>query len=125
MTVVAAGWQRLEGLAIFAAAVGVFARLDGSWILFAVLFLAPDISFAAYLAGPRLGALGYNLLHNLFGPLLVVGAGLLSSTPILTSIGLIWLAHVGLDRALGYGLKAPEAFGITHLGLVGRARRQA
>jgi hypothetical protein len=30
------------------------------------------------------------------------------------------LAHVGMDRAVGYGLKYPTAFGRTHLGVVGR-----
>jgi hypothetical protein len=99
MKVVAATWQRVEALALFGAALAAYAHMDASWILFAVLFLAPDVSFAAYLAGPSLGALGYNLAHSL-----------------------IWLAHIGLDRALGYGLKSPEAFGVTHLGLIGRAR---
>jgi hypothetical protein len=30
-------------------------------------------------------------------------------------LGLIWLAHVGADRLLGYGLKYPTGFRDTHL----------
>ncbi|WP_287106138.1 DUF4260 domain-containing protein [Brevundimonas sp.] len=122
MKVVAATWQRVEALALFGAALAAYAHMDASWILFAVLFLAPDVSFAADLAGPSLGALGYNLAHSLIGPLVLGAVGLAASIPSATSVALIWLAHIGLDRALGYGLKSPEAFGVTHLGLIGRAR---
>src|SRR5581483_12330765 len=51
---------RLEGLALFAAMIALYVLWGGKWWLFAVLFLAPDLSFAAYLAGPRFGALVYN-----------------------------------------------------------------
>ena len=30
-------------------------------------------------------------------------------------VALIWLAHIGMDRLLGYGLKYPSAFKDTHL----------
>ncbi|WP_165906492.1 MULTISPECIES: DUF4260 domain-containing protein [Brevundimonas] len=125
MTVVAPTWQRLEGLALLVLAALAYGRFGQGWALFAVLFLAPDLSFAGYLAGPRVGAWAYNLAHSLIGPLLLAGAGLLTAAPLATALSLIWLAHVGFDRALGYGLKSPEAFGLTHLGLVGPAKRAA
>jgi len=31
------------------------------------------------------------------------------------AISLIWIAHIGIDRVLGYGLKYPTAFKDTHL----------
>lgn len=123
MTVVASGWQRLEGLALLAIAAFAYARFGQGWGLFAILFLAPDLSFAGYLAGPRIGALTYNLAHSLIGPLLLTGAGLLADQSLILALSLIWLAHIGFDRALGYGLKSPEDFGVTHLGLIGKARR--
>lgn len=123
MTVVASGWQRLEGLALLAIAAFAYARFGQGWGLFAILFLAPDLSFAGYLAGPRIGALTYNLAHSLIGPLLLAGAGLLADQSLILALALIWLAHIGFDRALGYGLKSPEDFGVTHLGLIGKARR--
>ena len=116
-------WQRLEGLALLAVSVLAYARFGEGWLLFAVLFLTPDLSFFGYLAGPRLGAWAYNLAHSLIGPLLLAAAGGLTGAGLPIALALIWLAHVGLDRALGYGLKSPESFGITHLGLIGAARR--
>src|SRR5687767_15891522 len=95
-------WLRLEGLAVLALAVLVYQRGGHSWLLFAVLFLAPDLSFAAYLAGPRSGALGYNLAHSYVGPVLAAVLALLTGRPPV--VACIWAAHIGFDRALGYGL---------------------
>ena len=107
-------WLRLEGLAVLALAVLVYQRGGHSWLLFAVLFLAPDLSFAAYLTGPRGGALGYNLAHSYVGPGLAAVAALLTGRPPV--VACIWAAHIGFDRALGYGLKYPTGFADTHLG---------
>ena len=112
-------WLRLEGLATFALAIFLYARGGHSWALLAVLFLAPDLSFVAYLAGPRVGAWGYNVAHSYVLPLLAVAASLAMGRPPM--LALIWLAHIGFDRALGYGLKYPSAFQHTHLGRIGRA----
>lgn len=38
------------------------------------------------------------------------------------ALGLVWLAHIGLDRLLGYGLKYRDHFQHTHLGRLGRSR---
>jgi hypothetical protein len=43
--------------------------------------------------------------------------------PIAGSVALIWLAHIGFDRALGYGLKYKAGFGFTHLGRIGPAAK--
>jgi hypothetical protein len=111
------GWLRLEGVAAFLAATYLYANTSGSWLLFAMLFFVPDISFAAYFAGSRIGAAIYNAAHSYVGPLTLAGA-LFSSGTELTA-ALIWGAHVGFDRALGYGLKYPTAFRDTHLGQIG------
>lgn len=123
MTVVAPLWQRLEGLVLLAVSVLAYARFGQGWLLFAVLFLTPDLSFFGYLAGPRPGAWIYNLAHSLIGPLLLAATGGLTGNHQATAFALIWLAHVGFDRALGYGLKSPDGFNITHLGPIGAARR--
>ncbi|MBR9990052.1 MAG: DUF4260 domain-containing protein [Gemmatimonadetes bacterium] len=112
-------WLRLEGLAVFVLAVVLYHSAAHPWSLFAILFLVPDVSFAAYLAGPRVGATVYNLLHSYAGP---VGLGIaLVLTGNAVAVPLIWSAHIGFDRALGYGLKYPSAFNHTHLGAIGRA----
>jgi uncharacterized protein DUF4260 len=114
---------RLEGAALFLAAALFFRRLDGSWLLFFVLFLAPDLSFLGYLVSPRVGATAYNAAHTTLGPLALFALGLFLSAPFVEILAMIWLAHVGLDRALGYGLKYATAFNDTHLGRIGAAPR--
>jgi hypothetical protein len=106
---------RLEGLAIGVGAVVLYADGDHSWWLFALLILAPDVSFLAYAAGPRVGAAAYNLLHNLVLPIALGTAGVLADSEGAIAVSLIWLAHIGVDRLLGYGLKYPTAFKDTHL----------
>ena len=111
---------RGEGLALFIAATAAYARLHLGWGEFALLFLAPDLSFVAYLAGPRWGAAVYNLAHSTIAPLAFLGAGLaLGASPFL-GIGLIALAHIGFDRAAGFGLKYSSSFHDAHLGALGR-----
>jgi hypothetical protein len=112
-------WLRLEGAAVLALAVYVHARGGHSWMLFAALFLAPDLSFLAYLAGPRIGAIGYNAAHSYVGPALAAALALATGRPPVVAV--LWAAHVGFDRALGYGLKYGTAFSDTHLGRIGRA----
>lgn len=111
-------WLRLEGLVVLLVASWLFARGGHSWVLFAVLFLVPDISFAGYLGGPRVGAVVYNLMHSYVGPLLLAAAFVGTGRPPV--LALVWLAHIGFDRMLGYGLKYPTAFADTHLGTIGR-----
>ena len=117
------GLLRLEGLALFAGAIALYAASDHSWLLFAALLLVPDVSFAAYLAGPRVGAFCYNLVHTTIGPIALWVAGAIVASPVSFAVALIWLAHIGIDRALGYGLKYEAGFGFTHLGRVGPAAR--
>jgi uncharacterized protein DUF4260 len=113
---------RLEGLALFTAMLVVYALWGGSWWIFAVLFLLPDLSFAAYLAGPGTGALVYNAAHSTLLPVALMALGLALSEPLIRSIAVIWLAHIGMDRAVGYGLKYQIGFGFTHLGRLGKTR---
>jgi hypothetical protein len=114
---------RLDGLAVGIGAIAAFALSGGNWWLFAALILAPDLAFLALPLGPRRAATIYDVAHSYTWPIILVGAGLLGPVSWLVSIGLIWAAHIGIDRALGYGLKYPESIETTHLGLIGRARK--
>jgi hypothetical protein len=111
---------RLEGLTLLAGMTLLYGLWGGPWWLYAVLFLAPDLSFLAYLAGPKIGARVYNVAHSYVIPMLILTAGFGFAPPLLLSVALIWLAHIGFDRALGYGLKYQAGFGFTHLGRIGR-----
>ena len=83
-----------------------------------MLFFAPDVSFAAFAFGPRVGAVVYDLLHTEVFALVLGTVGVLADSNLTTRLALIWLAHIGMDRLLGYGLKYPTAFKDTHLGRV-------
>jgi hypothetical protein len=111
---------RFEGAALLIGAAFFYWRFDGSLLWFAVLFFAPDLSFLAYLVSPRVGAVAYNALHATLGPVALLALADLTSASRVEAIALIWLAHVGFDRALGYGLKYATAFSDTHLGRIGR-----
>ena len=114
---------RLEGLTLFAGMTLLYAVWGGSWWVYALLFLAPDLSFAGYLAGPRAGAIIYNAAHSYMAPMTLMVTGFAVTSPLVLSIAMIWLAHIGFDRALGYGLKYATGFGFTHLGRIGPAAK--
>ncbi len=106
---------RIEGLALLAASVAAYWAMDGGWGTFALFFLAPDLAFFGYLAGARVGAAAYNLTHTSTFPLLLIVAAVAGPSRVPALAGLIWLAHIGFDRVLGFGLKYPTGFKDTHL----------
>jgi hypothetical protein len=106
---------RAEGLVLFAAALALYLREDYSILLLVVLFLAPDLSFVGLAGGPRVGAITYDAAHTYVGPILLASASLIGEWMPGVELGLIWMAHIGIDRALGYGLRYPDAFRDTHL----------
>jgi len=115
---------RLEGLTLFAGMVLLYDVWGGSWWVFVLLFFVPDLSFIAYLSDPRTGAVVYNAAHSYMAPVALLTTGFAIGEPLVLSIAMIWLAHIGIDRALGYGLKYEAGFGFTHLGRIGRAKDQ-
>jgi Domain of unknown function (DUF4260) len=109
---------RLEGLALGTAATVVYFHQGYGWILFVALILAPDLSFVAYAFGPKVGAVVYDLLHTEVLPLALGTAGVVGGGKLATELALIWLAHIGVDRLVGYGLKYPTSFEETHFSRV-------
>jgi hypothetical protein len=105
----------LEGLVLFAAALALYIDADFSVLALVLLFLAPDLSMLAYLAGPRVGAACYDAVHTTALPLALGAIGVLAGGDAAVQVALIWLAHIGIDRMLGYGLKYPTGFKDTHL----------
>lgn len=106
-------------VAIFFVSIGKF---DWWWLI--ILFIAFDISMIGYLAGNTMGAFTYNLGHSIIGPTLLAAAYILTSNQIILFITLLWLFHIFVDRALGYGLKHSKGFGHTHLGKIGKAKKK-
>ncbi len=115
--------QRLEGGFLLALAIYGFSQSGWAWWWFALLLLVPDLSMVGYLANPKVGAVTYNVAHTLILPGFILGWYLLGGPLAALALGSIWLAHIGFDRLLGYGLKHADAFTSTHLGEIGRGRR--
>ncbi|MGH2380582.1 MAG: DUF4260 family protein [Candidatus Limnocylindria bacterium] len=111
---------RVEAVALFVTGVLLFLQFNGNALWLLPLLLAPDLSMIGYVGGPRLGAITYNLAHNLVTALVILAVGWFAAIAPLALIGAVLLAHVGMDRSLGYGLKLPTDFKDTHLGRIGR-----
>lgn len=106
---------RIEGVAMLAGSVLLYWTNGGSWWLFGLLLLVPDVSMVGYLVGPRVGAALYNAFHSYPLPAAMGIVGLLAGMPLIVSVALVWFAHIGMDRLMGYGLKYPTDFKDTHL----------
>lgn len=116
---------RVEGLAVLVAACVAYSKLGGSWGWFAALFLVPDLAMLGYLIDSRVGATSYNAAHSTLGGLALAALGVMLGSHAMLLGASVWIAHVGFDRALGYGLKYASAFGDTHLGQIARKKSAA
>ena len=108
-------FQRPESVAVVALVTAVFVGQGFAWWWLLVLFLAFDLSMVGYAVSPRLGAWTYNAGHSYVGPALL-GLLALGGARWAAFVALAWAFHVGVDRALGYGLKFTDRFQHTHLG---------
>ena len=113
-------WLRLEGLAAFGAGLALFGASGGNWLFIVPLLLLPDVSAVGFLVSQRVGTFTYNMIHNWVPGLAVLGLGVWLASPPIVVAASILIAHVGMDRAVGYGLKLPSSFQDTHLGRMGR-----
>jgi hypothetical protein len=109
---------RLQGLAVAAASVVLYFHEDFGWVLFVALILAPDLWAVGYALGPKVGAIAYDAAHTELFAVALGTVGVVTDSSGATKVALIWLAHIGADRLLGYGLKYPTAFKDTHLSRV-------
>ena len=96
-----------------------FTGLDQPWWLVPLLLFAPDLFMAGYARSHRAGALLYNLAHSYPAPAALGAVALVADNPFWQGAALVWFAHIGMDRALGYGLKYETGFKDTHLGRIG------
>ncbi|WP_086472032.1 DUF4260 domain-containing protein [Devosia lucknowensis] len=115
-------WQRVEGALIFVAGLALFG-VSGSglpWWAALALFFLPDLSFAAYFLGPKIGARIYNFVHVYALGAVLMALGSLLDNSLLVGLGALLLSHSGFDRMFGYGLKAETSFEDTHLGRIGK-----
>jgi hypothetical protein len=114
---------RSEALAALAAGIVIWMANDGSLVWLVPVLLLPDLSAVGYLVNARVGAVTYNIVHNWTIASVALGLGWWLDSSFLVLTGAVLLAHVGLDRVLGYGLKLPSGFQDTHLGRIGRRQK--
>ena len=111
---------RAEGAAVALAAALVAWQLGPAWWLVVLVLVAPDLAIAGYALGPKAGARIYNAAHLYVWPLALGAIAWLAGRPVVGEVAALWALHIGLDRALGYGLKLPSDFKDTHLGRIGK-----
>ncbi|HET8742889.1 MAG TPA: DUF4260 domain-containing protein [Gaiella sp.] len=105
----------LEGAVVAVAAIALYFHFGYPWWLLVVLALAPDLSMLGYLAGPTAGRATYDAAHTYAAPVALAAIGIFADIDVAVQVGLIWTAHIGIDRAIGYGLKYRTGFKDTHL----------
>jgi hypothetical protein len=113
-------WLRAEAAVALAGALAAYSVTGQPWWLVPALLFLPDLSWAGSLGGTRIGAVTYNAAHTMPLPAVLIGLGWWQHHPLVLALGLVWLAHIGMDRLLGYGLKYDDSFQHTHLGMIGR-----
>ena len=109
---------QIEGGTFLLVACVLYQHLHASWLWFALLFFVPDVSMFGYLLDKRAGAIAYNLVHTYTVPIFLLLALWFSRQTSYIWLALIWMAHIGFDRLLGFGLKYETAFKDTHLNRV-------
>ncbi|MDN4174201.1 DUF4260 domain-containing protein [Nocardioides sp. SOB77] len=110
-----------EGAVLLVAALTTYVvGLDEPWWWVPLLLFVPDVLMVGYARSTRVGAWTYNLAHSYPAPALLGAIALAADTTAWQGVALVWFAHIGMDRALGYGLKYDTAFTDTHLGRIGR-----
>jgi hypothetical protein len=109
------GLLRMEGLVALAISISFYAQSGASWWLFLALLFVPDLAFIGMAISETFGTLFYNLVHSYTLPLLLAMAALALGATHLLPIALIWTAHIGMDRVVGYGLKYSLQPKDTHL----------
>jgi hypothetical protein len=107
---------RIEGSVLLAGALLLYAQNRGEWLIFLALLFAPDLSMLGYFRGPAVGGAVYNLFHNCLPLATPLAFAVYSGNQAPLMVAFIWLAHIGMDRLLGYGLKYPSGFKDTHIG---------
>ena len=112
---------KLEELFMFGITIFLFSRLDFAWWWYPALLFAPDLSMLGYLGGTYVGAFTYNFIHHKALGISIFVFGIISANQVAQLAGLILFGHSSMDRVFGYGLKYPDAFQHTHLGMIGKA----
>jgi Domain of unknown function (DUF4260) len=111
---------KLEGLTVAVLALVIYWQQSFGWTLFWSTVLLPDVALLGYLINAKVGATAYNITHAKVLPSVLAVIAILTGNVLFLALALTWFVHIGVDRMLGYGLKYPEGFKVTHLGTLGQ-----
>lgn len=95
-------------------------RLGFDWWLYVILLFLPDISIAGYMFGNKVGTAIYNLFHHKAVAVAIALSGLYLGNNVVVLAGLVLFGHSSFDRIFGFGLKFPDNFNHTHMGMIGK-----
>ena len=105
------------GLAAAGLGIYVVVTRQASWWPLVVFAIAPDLTFVlSFGAGLQRGQLHpravpfYNAAHRFWAPSVLVLLAFVLHADAWLAAGLAWVAHIGFDRSLGFGLRTPEGF---------------
>jgi hypothetical protein len=112
---------KLEELFMFGITIFLFSKMDFAWWWYLVFLFTPDLSMLGYVFSPQIGAWMYNFIHHKALGISIFVLGIVLASQPLQFAGLILFGHSSMDRVLGYGLKYPDSFQHTHLGMIGKA----
>lgn len=108
-------FSHLNGLALFVGSIIAYGIFSGDWLAFILLLLVPDLGMIGYLLNKTVGAWIYNTVHSYPLAIILIVAGYALGMDSIISIGLILMAHIGMDQTVGYGYKYADAeFSDTH-----------
>jgi len=108
-------FAHLNGLALFVGSIIAYSIVSGDWLAFILLLLVPDISMIGYMVNSTVGAWLYNIVHSYTLAVAVIVAGFALDHNTIVSLGIILMAHIGMDQIFGYGYKyADGKFSDTH-----------
>jgi hypothetical protein len=113
---------KIEEGFIFLFSVFLFGQLDFAWWWYPLLLFTPDLSILGYLFNPKIGAMTYNFIHHKGVGFGIYVLGIMLGLPVLQLTGVILFGHSSMDRVFGYGLKYPDSFQHTHLGMMAGGR---
>lgn len=114
---------KFEYLLLAVVTAGIFLAQGFAWYWLVILYLVFDISIVGYLINKEFGAVIYNIIHSVVGPVILLLSYVIFDGKILLFVALLWFFHIAVDRTLGYGLKHFEGFHHTHLGKIGKAAK--
>ncbi len=114
---------KLEEMGMLALSIFAMNYLKVDWWYYFILLFGPDISMLGYLLGNRSGATGYNIFHHKGIAVALFSVGFIYNAWWLQVAGIILFGHSSMDRMFGYGLKTNEGFTFTHLGIIGKNKK--